>query len=73
MEAITIFPKNEKQRNLLKTLLQELKVPYEEGTLEEASLSKEDYLAKIDRSIQQATEGKAKRIDKDAQREFLGL
>ena len=33
MESITIYPKNEKQKSLLKALLEEMKVKFETGDL----------------------------------------
>ena len=73
MESITIYPKNEKQKSLLKSLLKEMKVRFEIGKEDEASLSEEQFIAKIDKSIQQATSGKTKKLPKNQQREFLGL
>lgn len=40
MESITIYPKNEKQKTLLKSLLEEMKVRFEVGTNDESFLSK---------------------------------
>jgi len=73
MESITIYPKNEKQKSLLKSLLEELKVRFEIGEKDETLLSEEDFYKKIDKSIEQAESGKTTNISKDKQREFLGL
>jgi len=40
MESITIYPKNEKQKTLLKSLLEEMKVRFEIGTNDESFLNK---------------------------------
>ena len=73
MESITIYPKDEKQNSLLKSLLEELKVRFEIGEKDETLLSEEDFYKKIDKSIEQAESGKTTNISKDKQREFLGL
>ena len=73
MESITIYPKDEKQKSLLKSLLEELKVRFEIGENDETLLSEEDFHKKIDKSIEQAESGKTTNISKDKQREFLGL
>ncbi|SEK76589.1 DUF2683 family protein [Parapedobacter koreensis] len=74
MESITIYPKNERQKSLLKSLLKELEIRFEIGQYEdETLLSEKDFLAKIDNSIAQAEQGKTRSLPKDQQREFLGL
>ena len=74
MESITVYPKNEKQKSLLKSLLEEMKVRFEVATSkEETLLSEKDFFAKIDNSIAQAEKGNTKPLSKSKQREFLGL
>ena len=74
MDSITIYPKNEKQKSLLKSLLEEMKVRFEIGKSDdETSLSKDEFIAKIDKSILQADSGKTKKLTKDQQKKFLGL
>ena len=73
MESITIYPKDEKQKSLLKSLLEELKVRFEMGEKDETLLSEEDFYKKIDKSIEQAESGKTTNISKDKQTVFLGL
>ncbi len=74
MSSITIYPKNEKQQSLLQSLLEEMKVRFEVGgSNEQTLLSENEFIAKIDKSIQQAESGKTKKIDKDQQKQFLGL
>ena len=70
-----MYPKKKKQKNLLKSLLEEMKVKFEESTNmnEEAKMSKEDFYAKIDKSILQAKNGKTKTLSKDKQKEYLGI
>ena len=41
MESITIYPKNEKQKSLLKSLLQELKIRFEIEKNDNISLLRE--------------------------------
>lgn len=74
MESITIYPKNEKQKSLLKSLLEEMKIHFEIAQYEdETLLSEKDFFAKIDRSVSQAEQGKTRVLSKEQQREFLGL
>lgn len=74
MESITIYPKNEKQKSLLKSLLEEMKVRFEMGKPnDETLLSEKEFYAKIDKSIEQAENGKLKTLAKDRQKELLGL
>ena len=74
MDSITIYPKNEKQKSLLKSLLEEMKVHFVVGKNDEPILlTEKEYISKLDKSIQQAQSGKTKKLDKDQQREFLGL
>jgi len=74
MDSITIYPKNEAQKSLLKSLLEEMKVRFEvRKSDDETLLSESEFLAKIDKSIQQAETGKTKQLTKDQQKQFLGL
>ena len=74
MERITIYPKNEKQKSLLKSLLEEMKVRFEVGTSSENSLLTEnEFIAKIDKSIREAESGKTKKLIQNEQKQFLGI
>jgi hypothetical protein len=74
MESITIYPNNEKQRSLLKSLLEEMKVRFEiTKDNDETLLSEEEFYSKIDKSIEQAQNGQTKVLSKEAQKELLGL
>jgi len=74
MENITIYPQNEKQVLLLKSLLNELKIRFEVGGKSDPTLlSEADFYLKIDKSIKQGEKGKTKQLPKDKQKEFLGL
>jgi hypothetical protein len=74
MESITVYPKNEKQKSLLKSLLEELKIHFEIAKNEnDLLLSETEFYAKIDKSLKQAESGKTKILSKDKQKEFLGL
>ena len=74
MDSITIYPKNEKQKTLLKSLLEEMKVRFEVGKSDqETLLSESEFISKIDQSILQAASGKTKKLSKTEQKQFLGL
>lgn len=73
MESITIYPENEKQKSLLKSLLEEMKVRFKIDKSDDALLSEEEFYAQIDKSIQQAESGKRKVLTKENQKAFLGL
>ena len=74
MESIIVYPKNEHQTSLLKSLLKEMKVRFEVGNDDPTvTFSESEFIAKIDKSIQQAEAGKTKHISKDEQKKFLGL
>jgi hypothetical protein len=74
MESITIYPENEKQKSLLKSLLEEMKIRFEMIKSEDNPLlSEKEYYAKIDKAINEAESGKTKILPKDKQKEFLGL
>jgi hypothetical protein len=74
MESIIIYPKNAKQKTMLKYLLEEMKIQFEiASTKDETSLNEEEYYAKLDKSISQAEAGKTKCLPKDKQKEFLGI
>lgn len=72
MDSITIYPKDEEQKNLLRALLEEMKVRYEIIS-KDGQLTEEEFFAKIDKSISQANQGKTKILSKDEQKEFLGI
>lgn len=74
MESITIYPKSKKQKALLQSLLEEMKVHFEVSKPDDDTLMTEaEFYAKIDRSIKQAEEGNVKILTKEQQKEFLGL
>lgn len=74
MKSIIIYPKNEKQKHLLQSLLEEMKVRYVFGNTEnEGKMTKEDFLKKIDTSIEQANSGNTVKISKEDQKQLLGL
>jgi hypothetical protein len=74
MESITIYPKNEKQKSLLTSLLEELKIHFETtGEKNNSLLTAKEFYAKIDNSIKQAESGKTKIISKEDQKALLGL
>ncbi len=74
METITIYPQNEKQKTLLKSLLEEMKIRFEiVKSKDESLLSEKEFYAKIDKSISQAEVGKIKVLSKEQQKTLLGL
>ena len=74
MDSITIYPKNEQQKSLLKSLLKEMKVRFEVAESEEQTLlSESEFVAKIDKSVMQVEAGQTKELTKEQQKEFLGL
>lgn len=74
MDSITIYPKNDKQKSLLKSLLEEMKVRFEVIKLDdETFLSEDEFVAKIGKSMKQADLGKVKSLTKEEQKKFLGL
>ena len=74
MDSITIYPKNEQQKSLLKSLLEEMKVRFEVKKSDDQNLlSESEFYAKIDKSVKQAESGKTKKLTKDQQKLFLGL
>jgi hypothetical protein len=74
LESIIIYPKNVKQKTLLKSLLEEMKIQFEiASTKDETSLNEEEYYAKLDKSISQTEAGKTKCLPKEKQKEFLGI
>jgi hypothetical protein len=74
MDSITIYPKSEKQKTLLQSLFNEMSVRFElNKSLEESKFSEEEFIAKIDKSIQQAESGKTIKLDTETQKQLLGL
>jgi hypothetical protein len=74
MGSITIYPTNERQKFLLKSLLEEMKVRFDMVENDDLTLlSEDDFYAKIDKSIEQAKAGKINIISKNRQNELLGL
>lgn len=62
MESITIYPKNKKQKSLLKSLLEEMKIRFEISKSDDTLMTEEEFYGKIDRAKQQAREGKGTRV-----------
>ena len=74
MESITIYPKNEKQKSLLKSLLKEMKIRFEVLNKQDSTeFSEQEYFQRIDKSIEQASIGKLKRLTQENQKNLLGL
>lgn len=74
MNAITIFPENEKQDSLLRNLLEELKIRFEVEKIEdETLLSEKEFVEKINHSIEQFKKGEARTISPQQQKEMFGV
>lgn len=74
MESITIYPKNEKQKVLLKSLLKEMDVQFKTRKITDNTLLTEnEFYAKIDKSVQQAENGESKLLSEERQKGLLGL
>lgn len=74
MESITVYPKDEKQKSLLTSLLEEMKIRFETTqSKDETLLSEEEFYAKIDRAAKQIEDGEGTILTKEKQRELLGL
>lgn len=74
MKSIIVYPKNEKQKNLLQSLLEEMKVRYIIDKAENNSkMTKEEFFQKIDSSLDEAEKGKTIKISKEDQKTLLGL
>lgn len=73
MDSIIVYPKDNKQKSLLKSLLKEMKIRYDVKESDETLLSEEDFFHKIDKSIKQAESGETKKITKQEQEDLLGL
>lgn len=72
METITVYPKDQRQQSLLRSLLKEMKIHFEIDRSEEM-LSETAFYAKIDKSIKQAEKGNLKVLSPENQKETLGL
>ena len=74
MKSIIVYPKNEKQKNLLQSLLEEMKVRYIVDKAENNSkMTKDEFFQKIDSSLDEAEKGKTIKISKEEQKTLLGL
>lgn len=72
MESITVYPKNEKQRLLIKSLLEEMNVRFEVGRSDNALMTEDEFRAKIDQARQEAKDEKGTRIEtKEELRAYL--
>jgi hypothetical protein len=74
MESIIVYPKNKKQKSLVKSLLEEMNIYFELNEKEDNTLLSEvEFYQKIEKSIEQAESGQIKIISKEKQKEMLGL
>ena len=67
MDSIAVYPKDEKQNSLRKSLLEEMKVRFEVGySTDKTLLTESELYEKIDRSIAQAAGGDRKTFERIA-------
>lgn len=67
-----IYPKNEKQKSLLKSLLEEMKIRFEIPKADDALMSEEEFYAGIDEAIQQVEEGKVVKYTPELRQKLFG-
>lgn len=70
MESITIYPKNEKQKSLLTSLLEEMQVRFHVEE-DDTEMTKEEFFAKIDEAKQQAKEGKTHKLTPELKKKLF--
>jgi len=70
MENIIIIPKNEKQSNVIKAFLAEMKIRFK-TVKDDSIMTEEDFYSKIDRSIQQAKDGKTHGLTPELKKELF--
>lgn len=62
MEAIIIHPKNKRQLNALKTIFEEMKIPFEKAEVSESPYDS-SFVAKIKRGEEAARQGKGVKVN----------
>lgn len=73
-EQIVIYPENNKQSDLFKTLLKEMSIHFEIIKIEaDTLLTEKDFYKKIDKSLKQSKVGNVKILLKNEQKDLLGL
>ncbi|MGC4128148.1 MAG: hypothetical protein QM564_01015 [Bergeyella sp.] len=74
METMVVYPKSEKQKSLLASLLDEMKIRFEIAkTEDDTKMTKEEFYAMVDAAKQEAREGKVHILTPEKQKELLGL
>jgi len=73
MKNIIVYPKNEQQEILLKSLLKEMNIHFKMEEKNRTLLSEEEFYKKIDKSIQQADSGQTRKLTPEMQKELLDL
>lgn len=58
MDNIIIIPKDKKQFSAIKTFLEAMKIRFRTEKQDDALMTEEEFIAKIDHSLRQAEEGK---------------
>ncbi|QOR73483.1 hypothetical protein IMZ16_08120 [Cruoricaptor ignavus] len=72
MEDIIISPESKKQSALLKSLFKEMNVDFRvKRKKDETKMTKEEFLAKIEKSRKQAEEGKSIRLTPELKQELF--
>ena len=74
METFIVYPKNKKQKSLLKALLEQLNVQFKiEEDIHDPQCTKEAFFRKIDQSVKQAEAGNTEELTPEKQKALLGL
>lgn len=72
MENIIITPENKKQFTAIKNFLEEMKIRFRTEKEDDTLMTEEEFYAKIDKSKQQAREGKVHRLTPELEKELFG-
>ncbi|MGC4128456.1 MAG: hypothetical protein QM564_02615 [Bergeyella sp.] len=73
MESVIVYPKSKKQKSLLKSFLEEMKIRFEVTEKEDDTLmTEEEFYAKIDRAIKDAEEGKVVEYTPEMRKKLFG-
>ena len=74
METFIVYPKNKKQKSLLKALLEQLNVQFKiEEDIDDPHFTKEAFFRKINQSMKQAEAGNTEVLSPEKQKALLGL
>ncbi|MFA7446457.1 MAG: DUF2683 family protein [Flavobacteriaceae bacterium] len=72
MENIIITPENKKQFTAIKNFLEEMKIRFRTEKEDDTLMTEEEFYAKIDKSKQQAREGKVVKYTPELRQKLFG-